>query len=141
MKILLTGIDGYCGWPLALSISKKFKKSEIVGVDNLSRRKWVKESKSDTAISIKSIKQRIKTAKKFGFKNIKFIKGDLSNANFTEGLFKKFDFDIVIHCASQPSAPYANSSLSRATFTLRNNNISLLNILWSMRTYGKKLSD
>ena len=117
---------------------KKFKKSEIIGVDNLSRRKWVKESKSDTAISIKSIKQRIKTAKNFGFRNIKFIKGDLSNANFTEGLFKKFDFDIVIHCASQPSAPYANSSLSRATFTLRNNNISLLNILWSMQMYGKK---
>ena len=41
MKILLTGVDGYCGWPLALSISKKFKSSKIIGVDNLSRRKWV----------------------------------------------------------------------------------------------------
>lgn len=138
MKILLTGIDGYCGWPLALSISKKFKKFKIIGVDNLSRRKWVKESKSDTAISIKPIKQRIKIAKNLGFRNIKFIKGDLSNANFIEALFKKFDFDIVIHCASQPSAPYANSSLYKATFTLRNNNISLLNILWSMNKYGKK---
>ena len=128
MKILLTGIDGYCGWPLALSISKKFKKFKIIGVDNLSRRKWVKESKSDTAISIKPIKQRIKIAKNLGFRNIKFIKGDLSNANFIEALFKKFDFDIVIHCASQPSAPYANSSLYKATFTLRNKNISLLNI-------------
>ncbi len=52
MKILLTGIDGYCGWPLALNISKKFKKSQIIGVDNLSRRKWVKQSKSDSAIPI-----------------------------------------------------------------------------------------
>ena len=46
MKILLTGIDGYCGWPLALALSKKFKNSKIIGVDNLSRRKWVKFSKS-----------------------------------------------------------------------------------------------
>ena len=66
MKILITGIDGYCGWPLALSISKKYKKSRIIGVDNLSRRRWVKQSMSNSAITIKSIKNRIKTAKKFG---------------------------------------------------------------------------
>lgn len=137
MKILLTGIDGYCGWPLALNISKKFKKSQIIGVDNLSRRRWVKQSKSDSAISIKSMSQRIKTAKKFGFNNIKFIKGDLSNALFTKNIFKKYNFDVVIHCASQPSAPYANSNLSNATFTLKNNNISLLNILWSIKKFGK----
>ena len=33
MRILLTGIDGYCGWPLALSISKKYPKCQIIGVD------------------------------------------------------------------------------------------------------------
>ena len=138
MKILLTGIDGYCGWPLALSISKKYKKSKIIGVDNLSRRKWVNESMSNSAITIKSIQKRIKTAKKFGFKNIQFVNGNITNAKFTKNLFKKYNFDIVIHCASQPSAPFANSSLSRATFTLKNNNISLLNILWSMKKFGKK---
>ena len=74
MKILLTGIDGYCGWPLALSISRKFKNCKIIGVDNLARRKWVKISKSVSAINIKSMNQRIKTAKKFGYQNIKFIK-------------------------------------------------------------------
>ena len=73
MKILLTGIDGYCGWPLALAISKKFKNCKIIGVDNLSRRKWVKMSNSISAIPIKSMPQRIKIAKKFGFKNIKFM--------------------------------------------------------------------
>ena len=47
MKILLTGVDGYLGWPLALALSKKFKNSVIIGVDNLSRRKWVKNFKSN----------------------------------------------------------------------------------------------
>ena len=36
MNILLTGVDGYTGWPVALALSRKFKKSNIVGVDNLS---------------------------------------------------------------------------------------------------------
>ena len=60
MNILLTGIDGYTGWPVALALSRKFKKSNIVGVDNLSRRKWVKEVGSSSAIKIESIKNRLK---------------------------------------------------------------------------------
>ena len=137
MKILLTGIDGYCGWPLALSISKNYPQCQIIGVDNLSRRKWVKDSNSDSAIKIQSMNKRLMVAKKLGFNNIKFIKGDLSIVKFTEKLFKKYVFDIIIHCASQPSAPYANSNLKKAIFTLKNNNISLLNILWSMKKFGK----
>ena len=53
-------------------------------------------------------------------------------------LFKIHNFDIVIHLASQPSAPYANINLASATFTLKNNNISLLNILWAIKKFGKK---
>lgn len=138
MKILLTGIDGYLGWPLALGISKKFKHFKIIGVDNLSRRKWVKECKATSAIPIKSMNQRLKSAKKLGFKNLFFFKGDLTNTKFTENLFKKHKFDIVFHLAAQPSAPYANSDVSKANFTLLNNNISLLNILWAIKKYGKK---
>tara|TARA_Y100001970_G_C14246127_1_gene868401 strand:- start:1915 stop:3057 length:1143 start_codon:yes stop_codon:yes gene_type:complete len=138
MNILLTGVDGYTGWPVALALSRKFKKSNIVGVDNLSRRKWVKEVGSSSAIKIESIKNRLKTAKKFGFKNIKFIKGDLANSKFTENLFKKFKFDIVIHLAAQPSAPYANQNQVKAIFTQKNNNISTLNLLWSIKKFGKK---
>ena len=82
---------------------KKIKDCRIIGVDNLSRRKWVKMLNCTSAIPIKSMYQRIKIAKKFGFKNINFIYGDLTDAHFTKDLFKKFDFDIVIRCASQPS--------------------------------------
>ena len=62
MKILLTGIDGYCGWPLALSISK-FKNCEIIGVDSLARRQWVKISGSVSAINIRSMSQKLKLQK------------------------------------------------------------------------------
>ena len=87
MKILLTGIDGYLGWPLALGISKKFKHFKIIGVDNLSRRKWVKECKATSAIPIKSMSQRIKSAKNLDLK-IYFFKGDLTNTKFTENYLK-----------------------------------------------------
>ena len=89
----------------------------------------MKECKATSAIPIKSMRQRLKSAKKLGFKNLFFLKGDLTNSKFTENLFKKHKFDIVFHLAAQPSAPYANSNLSKANFTLLNNNISLLNIL------------
>ena len=138
MNILLTGIDGYTGWPTALALSKKFKNSKIIGVDNLSRRKWVREIKSNTAITIYSMNERIKEAKDRGFTNIKFIKGDLTNKLFVKNLFKKFDFDVVIHTAAQPSAPYANSNLDRCYFTHFNNNFSTLNILWSIKNISKK---
>ena len=42
------------------------------------------------------MQRRLRVAKKFGFNNIKFIKGDLSVVKFTEKLFKKYDFDIII---------------------------------------------
>ena len=70
MKILLTGIDGYTGWPLALALSKKFKKAKIIGVDSLKRREWVKNIKSKSAIKISSMSARISTAKKYGYNNI-----------------------------------------------------------------------
>ena len=139
MKILITGIDGYTGWPLALAISKRYRNSKIIGVDNLQRRRWVFNSNSTSAVPIKSIKQRISTAKKYGFKNIRFIKGDLTNSKFTENLFKKNRFNVVIHLAAQPSAPFAGASLEKSKYTQINNTISTLNLIWAIKKFGKKI--
>jgi len=139
MKILITGIDGYTGWPLALAISKRYRNSKIIGVDNLQRRRWVLNSNSTSAVPIKSIKQRISTAKKYGFKNIRFIKGDLTNSKFTENLFKKNKFNVVIHLAAQPSAPFAGASLEKSKYTQINNTISTLNLIWAIKKFGKKI--
>ena len=66
MRILITGADGYLGWPLMISMAleKYFKNSEIVGVDNLLRRKLVKKVKSESAIPIYLFR------KKYFFKKI-----------------------------------------------------------------------
>ena len=41
MTILVTGADGYMGWPLMLKLAKELPDERIVGIDNFARRKWV----------------------------------------------------------------------------------------------------
>ena len=50
MKILILGIDGYIGWPLALHLLEQGY--EVAGVDNHSRRQRVKEVGSDSLTPI-----------------------------------------------------------------------------------------
>ena len=59
MRILITGADGYIGWPLTVSLLKNKRIKQIVCVDNLVRRKWLREVKSNSAIKIASLKSHI----------------------------------------------------------------------------------
>ena len=54
-----------------------------------------------------------------------------------EKLIKNYRFDIVIHLASQPSAPYATAGIKKASFTQTNNIISTLNIIWTLKSSKK----
>jgi UDP-sulfoquinovose synthase len=133
LNILLTGIDGYIGWPTALKLSKSFGECRIIGVDNLARRKWVRECGSVSAIPIRSMEARIEAARDYGFTNISFVEGDLTDSKFVKQLFDIYKFDIVIHTAAQPSAPYAHLNGERACFTQFNNNQANLNLLWAIK--------
>lgn len=136
MNILLTGIDGYVGWPTALKLSRQFPEDRIIGIDNYCRRRWVEESGSVSAIPICSMPKRINAAREKGFSNISFIEGDLTNRNFVYQLFDTYKFEAILHVASQPSAPYANINGERASFTQFNNNQSTLNLLWAIKERG-----
>jgi len=137
MNLLVTGIDGYVGWPTSLKLSKEFQHARIIGVDNMGRRKWVQEVGATSAIPINTMEERIQTAKEYGFSNISFIKGDLSNRDFVNQLFDMYKFDIVLHIAAQPSAPYSHINGELANYTQFNNNQSTRNLLWAI--YEKKL--
>lgn len=43
MTILVTGADGYVGWPVLLRLAETFPDERIVGVNNFARRRWVEE--------------------------------------------------------------------------------------------------
>ena len=51
MTVLLTGADGYLGWPTALRLADRLDE-RIVCVDDFSRRDWVAESGSVSATQI-----------------------------------------------------------------------------------------
>ena len=71
MKILIPGIDGYIGWPLALH--QLSLGNTVCGIDNFSRRKHVKEMDSHFAIPILSMQDRIKLLKKDFHDKISFF--------------------------------------------------------------------
>ncbi len=133
MNILVTGCDGYVGWPTMLRLSKTFPDAQIIGVDNLGRRKWVEECGSVSAIPIADMKTRESVAKANGFTNIELIEGDLVDVEFTYDLLRKFKPETILHIASQPSAPYSQINIEKCNYTQNNNNQSTRNLLWGLK--------
>ena len=93
MKILITGVAGFIGHSLAIDYLKN-KNNTIIGIDNFS------------TYSGKDIKRfRIKILKKS--KNFKLINIDIKNKKKIDLLFKKNNFDIVVHLAAEVGVRYS----------------------------------
>lgn len=122
-KILIIGIDGYLGWATAIHL--KEKGYEIHGIDNLLRRKMVKEVGGISAIPILDAKERQKY--------IPFLIMDILNYPVLQWELQRFQPDVIIHYGEIPSAPYSMIDAWHATFTHRNNVEGTLNLLWAMK--------
>ena len=90
MKLLVTGGAGFIGTNFLMYMSEKYSNYEFICLDNLS----VKESN-----------ENLKYLKKY--KNIKFIKGDITNELFINDLFEKEKFDIVVNFAAEVAVDYS----------------------------------
>ncbi len=131
MTILVTGADGYIGWPVLLRLAETFPDERIVGVDNFARRRWVEEIGSISAVPILSPGERKRRVEELG--KVSFVEGDLTSREFVNMLVRVYEPDVVIHLAAQPSAPYSQISWEKAVYTQYNNNISTLNLLWALK--------
>jgi len=131
MTILVTGADGYIGWPFLLRLAETFPDERIVGVDNFARRRWVEEIGSISAVPILSPGERKRRVEELG--KVSFVEGDLTSREFVNMLVRVYEPDVVIHLAAQPSAPYSQISWEKAVYTQYNNNISTLNLLWALK--------
>lgn len=136
MTIVVTGADGYIGWPTILKLAKEFPDARIVGIDNFARRKWVEEVGSTSIIPIAPMEKRLKKAHELGFRNISFIRGELTDREFVRTIIKVFKPEVVLHLAAQPSAPYSQINLDKAYYTQKNNVLGTLNLLWALREEG-----
>ncbi|EQD72326.1 UDP-sulfoquinovose synthase, partial [mine drainage metagenome] len=61
MKVLITGVDGYSGWPLALRLLAEGH--EVVGIDNFATRRRVREVGSWSATPIPAVSPRLDAAR------------------------------------------------------------------------------
>ena len=133
MTVLLTGADGYVGWPLALRLAER-SDERIVAVDNCGRRQWVEEIGSRSAVPIESPEERFAASDR-----LSFVEGDLADSDFVQQLLAVHEPSTVLHLASQPSAPYSQINGERALYTQTNNVAMNVNLLHGLKEAG--LSD
>ncbi len=131
--VLILGADGYIGWNLMMYLGRK-NQGLVVGIDNYSRRKLVNKVKGDSLIPIASMKTRIEAYKEvFKKNNLRFFAFDITNSHLLRKAIKKIRPTIIINLAQMPSAPYSMKNLGYAAWTIKNNVIGNLNLLWIMR--------
>ena len=135
MTILVTGGDGYIGWPTALRIADRTDE-RVLAVDNFARREWVEEVGSVSAIPVASIEERLAAAEEtLGIHNLSFVEGDLAEKSFVDELLEVHEPSVIVHAAAQPSAPYSQINGERANYTQHNNLQATRNLLWGLEAH------
>ena len=135
MTVLVTGADGYIGWPTALRIADSTD-DRVLLVDNFARREWVENVGATSAVPVASIDERVAAAREVhGLDNLSFIEGDLVEKSFVDELLSVHEPETVVHTAAQPSAPYSQISGERANYTQHNNMQATRNLLWGLEEH------
>lgn len=131
MKVLILGIDGYIGWPLALRLISKGH--EVSGLDNFITRRRVRDVSSDSLIPLKSMSKRIDAVQRKMGKKIEFMRGDASDPQTIYAAIEKFQPDAIVHLAEQRSAPYSMLGLKQAIETMEKNIISTMSLIYAIK--------
>lgn len=131
MRIMILGIDGYLGWPLALKLCKLGCK--VSGVDNYKRRDMVMEKGAHTAVPILKMTERLKAAKENGF-SINFRRIDIrKELNKLREFMEEIKPEAVVHYGEVPSAPYSMVGVNHAIDVQDNNTLGTLGVLFAMK--------
>ena len=131
MKVLITGIDGYTGWPLALHLLNRGH--EVVGLDNFVTRRRVREVGSWSATPIAPFPRRQAAVKELLGKEVGFYSGDLGRYDFVAEVLRRERPDAIVHLAEQRSAPYSMIDVHHAVATQVQNLTGTLHLLYAIR--------
>ncbi|MBN1871517.1 MAG: NAD-dependent epimerase/dehydratase family protein, partial [Candidatus Omnitrophica bacterium] len=130
MRVMILGIDGYLGWTLALWLGKLG--CRVSGVDNFSRRNWVKERGSHSIVPISSMNRRLHAAKEVLGLNINFRELDILNRENLKEFIEEEKPEAIVHYGECPSAPYSMIDFEHASYVQHNNVIGTLGVLFTM---------
>lgn len=133
MKVLIIGPDGYLGFPLAQRLLERGH--EVVGIDNLSRRRRVREVGGWTAIPISDPYERVEAIKD-RWPDFTMRITDVMDSDDVDYVFQKHRPDAVVHLGEIPSAPYSMIDQKHCIETFNNNVNGTLNILHSIAKYA-----
>ncbi|MFH1809338.1 MAG: NAD-dependent epimerase/dehydratase family protein [Pseudomonadota bacterium] len=131
MRVFIAGVDGYLGWSLALHLTGRGH--EVAGIDGYFRRDWVAEMGSQSATPILRMTDRLQAFREHFGKNLRFVRGDLTDYSLVWNQLRAFKPDAIVHLAEMPSAPYSMIDVQHAVYTHQNNLVGTLNVLHAMR--------
>ncbi len=131
VKVLITGVDGYSGWPLALHLLKRGH--EVVGIDNFVTRQRVAEVGSWSATPILDMHERRRALEEHGIKGFRFYEGDLCDYATVRHVLRQEKPDTIVHLGEQRSAPYSMIDVHHAVATQCQNVTSTLHIVYAMK--------
>lgn len=134
MRVIVAGGDGFCGWPTALYLSKRGH--EVAIIDNLARRKWDDELRSNSLTPIATLPERTERWRELTGHSITSYIGDLNHYDFLGEVMRQFRPDAFVHFAEQRSAPYSMVDREHAVFTQVNNVVGTLNVGYAIREYA-----
>jgi len=134
VRALVLGIDGYLGWPTAMRFSAAGH--EVVGVDNLLRRRLHEERGTDSLVPLVALEERVAAWRELTGRHIEARIGDLTDPDFTARVVSDARPDVIVHYAEQPSAPFSMLDQQRCVFTQVNNVVGTLNVLFAMRDHA-----
>ena len=133
MRVIVTGGDGYLGWPQAMYLSKRGY--DVCVVDNFSRRLWDLEGGTESLIPIASLHDRVAAWRETSGKSIQIAVGDLTDYPFISGVVRDFKPDAIVHYGEQRSAPFSMIDRRHSVLTQVNNIVGTLNLLYAIRDH------
>ena len=128
---MIAGADGYLGWTLAQHLASR--NHEVSGIDNYSRRDWVAEVGSQSAMPILRMTERLEAFRENFGANLQFQRGNITDYDTVANMLRHHQPDAIVHLAEMPSAPYSMIDAQHAVYTHQNNLMGTLNLLFAMR--------
>ncbi|MFZ0676598.1 NAD-dependent epimerase/dehydratase family protein [Candidatus Binatus sp.] len=133
MRVIVTGGDGYLGWPQAMYLSKRGY--DVCVVDNFSRRLWDLEGGTESLIPIAPLHDRVAAWRETTGKSIQIAVGDLTDYAFISGVVRDFKPEAIVHYGEQRSAPFSMIDRRHSVLTQVNNLVGTLNAVYAIREH------